>query len=188
MNDPLVFLLAVVIILGTPGPTNTLLATGGATLGIARALPLLIGELVGYAVAITVIRVVLGPAIAAHPTLGIVLKVAVSLYLLFIAVRFWLRSYAPVQTAYVSLRTVLITTLLNPKAILFAVSVFPTETTYLHWYALGFALILPFCGFCWILIGRSIGVAARRFTQVVPRIASVVLAGFACFIFSTAFR
>ena len=68
MTDPLLFILAVLTILGTPGPTNTLLATGGAVDGVGRSLPLLLGELTGYLVAIAVIRVVLGPVIAAYPS------------------------------------------------------------------------------------------------------------------------
>jgi len=44
MDDPLLFALAVLTILGTPGPTNTLLATAGATGGLRRSLPLVPAE------------------------------------------------------------------------------------------------------------------------------------------------
>ena len=40
MQDPVLFTLTVLFILGTPGPTNTLLATAGGTVGFRRALPL----------------------------------------------------------------------------------------------------------------------------------------------------
>lgn len=44
MTNPFLFVLTVVTILVMPGPTNTLLATGGATVGMRRALPLALAE------------------------------------------------------------------------------------------------------------------------------------------------
>ena len=56
MNEPLLFLAAVLTLLGTPGPTNTLLATSGAVAGLRRSLALLVAELAGYLLAIATIR------------------------------------------------------------------------------------------------------------------------------------
>ncbi len=42
------FILAILLLLCTPGPTNTLMALGGYSRGWARALPLIGGELGGY--------------------------------------------------------------------------------------------------------------------------------------------
>ena len=39
MQEPMLFALTVLIILGTPGPADTLLATAGASVGVGRALP-----------------------------------------------------------------------------------------------------------------------------------------------------
>ena len=89
MADLWLFLLAVLTILGTPGPTNTLLATAGATAGLRASLPLLLAELSGYLISIGLIRAVLGPILAAVPMLAIVLKVAVAAYLVWIAVEVW---------------------------------------------------------------------------------------------------
>ena len=81
MTDPILFILAVLTLLGTPGPTNTLLATSGATVGVKWSLMLLAGELSGYLIAILAIRIVLGPIIHAYPLVGIALKIAVVAYL-----------------------------------------------------------------------------------------------------------
>ena len=73
MTDPILFFLAVATILATPGPTNTLMATSGATAGIVRSLPLLMAEIAGYLIAILMIRAVLAPLVHAYPAIGIAL-------------------------------------------------------------------------------------------------------------------
>ncbi|MFC7692453.1 hypothetical protein ACFQY5_25655 [Paeniroseomonas aquatica] len=77
MADPVLFTLAVLAILGTPGPTNSLLATAGATAGMRRSLPLIAAEAAGYALAILTIGLVLGPVMAGAPLLATALRVAV---------------------------------------------------------------------------------------------------------------
>jgi hypothetical protein len=67
MEDPLLFTLAVLAILGTPGPTNTLLATSGAGVGLRRSLVLLPAEACGYLISILLLGLVLGPVVAASP-------------------------------------------------------------------------------------------------------------------------
>jgi threonine/homoserine/homoserine lactone efflux protein len=188
MTDPLLFMLAVLTILGTPGPTNTLLATGGAVSGVLRSLPLLLGELTGYLIAIAVIRMVLGPVIAAYPLIGSALKVAVALYLSWIAVRLWLRGSDLTTPARVTLPMVFVTTLLNPKAIIFALSVLPAAHPQLGWYVVAFSVSVVAAGFSWILVGRAIGATAGKHARIVPRIASLALGGFAGLILVTAFH
>ncbi|HZF76664.1 MAG TPA: lysine transporter LysE, partial [Acetobacteraceae bacterium] len=63
MQDPVLFALAVLFILGTPGPTNTLLATSGATAGFRRSLILLPAEAAGYGISILTLGLVLGPVV-----------------------------------------------------------------------------------------------------------------------------
>ena len=182
MSSPLLFLAAVLTLLGTPGPTNTLLATSGAVLGLRRSLALLVAELAGYLLAIATIRIILGPVIHAYPLLAAALKIAVALYLALIAVRLWRRGGGTLASgaATVSVRSVFVTTLLNPKALIFALSVIPAEHPQLVWFFAAFALAVPSVGFCWILLGRAIGAATgENHPGLVQRIASVALVGFA---------
>jgi threonine/homoserine/homoserine lactone efflux protein len=188
MTDPLLFLLAVLTILGTPGPTNTLLATSGATAGVRPSLPLLVAELSGYLIAILLIRGVLSPVIAMWPVVGTVLKVMVASYICWTAISLWVKPGALTTARRVNFRMVFVTTLLNPKAIIFALTVIPLTHTELWLYFAAFAVAVLCCGFGWILIGGVIGAASRgRHQSIIQRIAAVVLAGFAGVILASAF-
>jgi len=181
MTDPILFIIAVLTLLGTPGPTNTLLATSGATVGVRRSVRLLVGELAGYLIAVGAIRIVLGPVIHSYPLVGIALKAAVVLYLIWTAIKLWRHNAGLTQSeASVGIQAVFVTTLLNPKALIFSLSIIPTNHTEVAWYVLGFALLVPLVGFAWILVGRAIGAATGdRHTGVVRKLASVALFGFA---------
>ncbi len=185
VQDPLLFALAVLTILGTPGPTNSLLATSGATLGIRRSLVLIPAEAAGYSVAILTLGLVLGPVVAASPVLATTLRVVVGLYLLLLAVRLW-RHGGLIQPgqALVTPRQVFVTTLLNPKAIVFALGVVPFGAPAVWPYLLGFLLMLGAVAFCWIALGAALGgVAGRRgWAGVVPRLGAAAVGSFAVMI------
>ena len=85
MTQPGLFILAILTILATPGPTNTLLATASAAAGVRRSLPLLAAELLGYLITVDVVGLILRPVLTAEPMLGTGLKLVVACYLGYVA-------------------------------------------------------------------------------------------------------
>jgi threonine/homoserine/homoserine lactone efflux protein len=188
MTDPLLFFVAVVTLLATPGPTNTLLATSGALSGFRRSLPLLAAELAGYLLAVCLIGLVLRPVLLAVPLLAISLKVVVAVYLLNIAWKLWRRGATPDAVGVVSAPAMFVATLLNPKAIIFSLGILPFGHPGIEPYLAGFSVLVVCLGAIWIGIGRAAGIAAgARHARHLPRIASVILTAFAGVIFASAF-
>lgn len=188
MTDPIYFTLAALALLGAPGPTNTLLATAGATTGIRHALPLLAAELVAYALAILAIRLLLAPVMVSFPLLAALLKIAVALVLAYTALRLWRGAGSGADTAPVTNGSLFVATLLNPKAAVLAVGVFPAASDQLALLAAIFAALVPMTGFCWIVAGRLLSRAAGPGREgALKRIASVVLLAFAGLIAAAAF-
>ncbi|WP_245475173.1 LysE family translocator [Bradyrhizobium sp. Leo121] len=137
--DKVTFVAATLSLLATPGPTNTLLATSGAGVGPCRSAHLLAAELSGYLLAIVLLRSILGPVIATLPEFGIGLRIAVVIYLIYLAAMLWRHGARQVgDAAPVTFGRVFVTTLLNPKAIIFAFTILPS--------AIGRAAALA-CGF-----------------------------------------
>ena len=188
MTDPALFIIAVLSLLAAPGPTNVLLATAGAVAGVRASLRLLGAALAGYVVAVALLRLLLGPVIEAAPVVGIGLKVAVALYLLWIALALWQRSASLTGDGAVTMRAVFITTLLNPKSLVFAFGIIPVVHANLWAFFVAFAVAIPVAGLGWVLIGRAIGAASgQRHSGVVRKVASVTLLGFAAMLVGSAF-
>ena len=182
MEDPTLFALAVLFVLGTPGPTNTLLATGGAAVGVRRALPLMLGEAAGYTISILAIGLVLGPFIAGIPAAAAVLRLAVGAYLVLLAVRLWRRGAAiPGEARLVTPTQVFVTTLLNPKAIILALGIIPFASPRWPAYFGAFLALLAAVALGWIALGAGIGraAAATGRTRLVPRLGAAAVMGFA---------
>jgi len=181
MQDPIEFTLAVLLILGVPGPTNTLLATGGGTVGFRRALPLVPAETLGYAISILTVGLVLGPVVAGQPAVAAGLRLMVAAYLALLAVRLWRRGPVDGSVAPVRPRQVFVTTLLNPKAIVFALGVIPFGAAGWWPYMLGFLGMLVGVALCWIAVGAALGRAAGAagHAGIVPRVGAAAVAGFA---------
>lgn len=160
----LAFLLASSSLLAVPGPTNTLLATSGASVGVSRSLHLLAAELCGYLIAILMLRLVAGPVLADLPILSVVVRAAVTVYILYLAGMLW-RSASPElrDSRPVTFGQVLLTTLLNPKAVIFAFVLLPEQVGplgLLPWLA-AIAFQIVTAGAAWLAIGAALGRSAR---------------------------
>jgi len=189
MTDPVLFGLAIVAILATPGPTNTLLATAGAASGLRRSLPLVPAELAAYVIAIMAIGFLVSPLIANVPMLASALRLAVAVYLAFLALRLWRRGAVDiVQSRLVRPRDVFVTTLLNPKAVIFATGVIPLHHPDSSAYLAAFCLVLVCVSVSWIGIGVVIGRGMLRASApIVPRVGAAALWAIAAVLTVTAF-
>jgi threonine/homoserine/homoserine lactone efflux protein len=159
------FFTATYFLLAVPGPTNTLLATSGAGIGIARSLRLLVAELAGYLLAIMLLRLALGPIVMDIPLAAVVLRVAVTIYILCLAVMLWRVNARELRDGTaVTFGQVLLTTLLNPKALVFAFLLLPLEAgpiELLSWLG-AIAIQIVTAGAAWITLGATLGRGARR--------------------------
>jgi threonine/homoserine/homoserine lactone efflux protein len=75
------------VVAGTPGPSNTLLTTVGATAGIRRGLAALLGQVIGMGAMLFAITLGLGSLLLAHPLALQVLKWAGAAMLCWMAWR-----------------------------------------------------------------------------------------------------
>lgn len=180
------FAVGIVVVLITPGPTNTLLASAGLRQGVRRSLPLIAAELAGYLAAISVWGRFLAQAAHALPWLPVLLRVAAGTYIAWLAVDMWRAAVAlpdSTQKASGTLR-LFIATLLNPKGLLFAGTIFPAAA-FVLWPAyllsmLIFACLLAPIALAWIAFGAALGSGKLGWLDPakIQRGASVVLGVF----------
>lgn len=194
MIDPIAFVLAVFAVLATPGPTNTLLATSGAAAGFKRSLPLLIAEIAGYMISISVLSFVVGPLVRGSHELSVALRIGCGLYLLYVAVKLWREGAAAfTSNEPVKFRRVFIATLLNPKAIVFAFVIVPHLADGRLREALPYmgalSCLIVCIGGSWIGLGALLQASAgpRLNAGLVRRAGAVVLGVFATLISTSVF-
>ena len=180
MDSPLLFLATALAILAAPGPTNALFAISGALHGVRRSLVLIPAGAAGYLIAVTLLGL-LGPALAASPAAARILRLLIAAYLFVLAFRLWRKgSTTDGRTAAVGARELFVTSLLNPKALVFAVAVIPFGRPDVGLYLAAFAASVSLTGVGWLTIGAGAGRAAQSGgqTRLIPRVGSAVLAVF----------
>jgi len=180
------FVLGVGIVLIMPGPTNTLLAAAGLRRGVQRAAWLTCAELAGYVVSITLWGSFLAHAGHSLSWLSKLVRIASCLYVAYLALRMW-RTAMPFQSsprATIGWRTLFIATLLNPKAVLFAGSIFPAAAfaswpAYLGAIGIFTTLLIPI-GLLWTTFGAALGSGRLAWihADTAQRFASIVLGTF----------
>jgi threonine/homoserine/homoserine lactone efflux protein len=174
------FVFATFSLLAIPGPTNTLLATSGAGVGVSRSLHLLAAELAGYLTAVVALSFGLAPLATSVPLAGVVLRAAVIAYLIYLACLLWRSRFRELQDAVpVTFKGVLVTTLLNPKATVLAFLLPPSQIGFIElmpWLAAMAAQVVA-VGAAWLALGAALGRGLRDFgrPEVVYRLGAVVL-------------
>ncbi|MBP1846338.1 threonine/homoserine/homoserine lactone efflux protein [Rhizobium petrolearium] len=84
----------------SPGPSNFMLLTSGTNFGFWRTLPQIFGITIGLSSVLLAVGFGLGSAIHAYPPVGLLLKIAGSAYLLYLAWRIAMsRAVASGETA-----------------------------------------------------------------------------------------
>jgi threonine/homoserine/homoserine lactone efflux protein len=179
----LLFVFAVLTLLLTPGPTNTLLMVGGAALGFRASLHLLLGELAGYLVVVVPLATVASALLETHPALVIWLRIAAALWVLVLAVRLWRISARQVagdrEVASVSIGQVFLTTVLNPKASIIGLVIMPRGTFLEIAPALTvFAALVAGAGTSFLLLGALVGRTSPLSSRMIYRVAAIFLAIF----------
>ena len=186
MQDVLSFILSVVLLLAMPGPTNTLLAASAASVGFRRSLRLLPAELGGYMIAITLYRTAAAPLVAGWPAAAPLLKLLAAAYLIGSSVGLVRRGVAAGHFTTAPMTRVFVTTLLNPKALILALAIFPQSGAARA--SMLFVLTCAAIGSGWLLIGHSIrahGQALATPARVVW-VTAIAQAGFAILISGSA--
>ncbi|MGI4746523.1 MAG: LysE family translocator [Janthinobacterium lividum] len=188
MTDPFVFAVTVLVLLAVPGPTNSLVATSGAVAGVRRSLKLVPVEVAGYLIAVTALGLLLRPIMASFPGLAMILRGVVGIYLLVLAVKLWRQGQRSMihetdaaAAGAIGITQVFVTTLLNPKAIVFALGIIPFGSHLLPAYLAGFAVLIAVVATAWIVTGATLGRAAHRRGRghVVPRVGAATIGAFA---------
>lgn len=182
MTDPLLFALTVLVILATPGPTNTLLATAGAAGGVRGACRLPLVEAAAYLLSVCTLGWAAAPLVAAFPAAKAVLQGVVGLYLALLAVKMWRQGAAALalaDTRLVTPRQVFVATLLNPKGMIFAFGVIPLQAPGAVGYLAAFTLMTVAAGGGWVCLGAALrrGLPPAR-ARLIPRAAALTLSGF----------
>lgn len=157
------FALAVLMLLLTPGPTNTLLAVSGAARGIRPSLPLVGAELGGYLTTILPLVFLAAPLLAEQPFAALVIKLASTLWVLLLAARLWTRPPCATEPGAVTVATVYCTTVLNPKGLIIGLALIPaasfaspeTLARPLLYLAV-FGLLVLVVAVCWLSAGAAI--------------------------------
>lgn len=171
------FILASLAILLTPGPTNTILAASGAAMGMRTAIALPVAEAIGYAVAISLFLAAAGflhDVPAAMPAL----KAFAAVWLLVCAARLWSQLVVPeLPDRRGAFQRVLLTTMLNPKAMLVGTIIIPSLMPGDPVRAVAcFAALSILAGAGWTMLGALLPSGVRRHSY---KGAAMIIAGFA---------
>ena len=170
------FIATAILILLTPGPTNTVLAACGATMGFRRAAILPVAEAIGYVIAISFFVAFAELMRNNHVALAIV-RLAAAAWLIYSAYRLWRAPFDPdpaVRDA--PFRRVLLTTIVNPKAMLVGTILIPAGmgAATPAWIA-AFGALSTMAGLGWVKLGSLLPLGIRRHAY---KLASVILGAF----------
>ncbi len=180
----LIFIAGVALLLATPGPTNALLATAGASGGWRVAPALLLAELASYQAAVLAAGLLLEPLFGEAPAIRTLVQAAAALYLVLLAVRLWRQGRSGEAEGLIGPRQIAATTLLNPKGLIIALGLMPEaawgQTDLLLAHLAVLAVLTPLFGGLWLSAGAMGAMAAGTQAQhLLPRAAAIALCLFA---------
>jgi threonine/homoserine/homoserine lactone efflux protein len=178
--------LAIFVLLMTPGPTNTLLALAGAERGFRGAARLIPAEIAGYLLTTLPLALAGAGLLEAHPWLRPLVTGLAALWVGWLALRLWRlpgpaprpidgpADPAPARRS-IDAAQVFVTTLLNPKALVFGLVLLPAAADPRQGFAL-FTLAIVAVACLWAGLGSLLRDGATAALPMLRKAAAVFLA------------
>ncbi|MEQ2027506.1 LysE family transporter [Xenorhabdus szentirmaii] len=113
------------LLLMMPGPTNTLLLCSGLSQGIIKSFKLIIAEWVGYLLSISAWGVAVKILMEYSYYILFIVKLISAIYVAYLAIKIWRLSLQK-NNQSITVVTIFLTTLLNPKSFVIATLIIPT--------------------------------------------------------------
>jgi threonine/homoserine/homoserine lactone efflux protein len=169
---------AVLILLVTPGPTNSLVLLAGAERGWLPAMRLIPAEMGGYFLSVVPLAVVGAAVLDGQDGLRSAVSLAAGAWVAVLAMKLWRVREAVPEGRSVRAHEVFVTTALNPKALIFGLVLLPSSDRLGVNFTL-FAALVVLVAALWAGVGAALrnGSGQPRALLVVRRLASVWLAG-----------
>lgn len=166
--------LAILALLLTPGPTNTLIFLSGAERGLARTLRLIPVELGAYLASVLPLLALAHLAAPQMAALRPAIALAAGLWVLTLALRLWQRPAAGQTAPAVTAGRLFVTTLLNPKGLIFGLVLLPHAPP-VQSVPLFAALVIA-VAVVWAALGRALPHGSGRLLPLLRRAVACWLA------------
>jgi threonine/homoserine/homoserine lactone efflux protein len=151
---PFELTLALLALLITPGPTNAVLAVAGAQGGFWAGLRLIPVVVLCYLGVVTPLALWGAPLMSDLPLLQPLLTGLAALWVAYLAYGLWHRpAHRDQASARVTVRQTAVTTLLNPKSLIFGLVLIPASPMA---GMMGFALLVPLVSALWVALGAGV--------------------------------
>ena len=169
--------LAVLLLLLTPGPSNSLMLVAGAERGWARAMRRGPAELAGYLLSVVPLAFAGAAVLEGQDMLRSLVTVAAGTWVAVLAARLWRLPDTGAAGPAVDARALFVTTALNPKALIFGLVLIPSPDRTAMNLVL-FAGLVVLVAAIWAAFGAALrqGPGQPRALFVLRRLASVWLA------------
>ncbi|BCH62876.1 threonine transporter RhtB [Agrobacterium vitis] len=172
------FLPAVLVLLLAPGPTNTLMGVAGAQSGLGRVSRLVPAELAGYLTTILPLVYLGDQLMARWPAVAVLLKIAAAIWVMVIAFKLWQAPGQGKALNQITAGRIYLTTMLNPKALVFGLVLLPAPGNPNFLPCLGlFCLLVAAVALLWGSAGRltQAGNGGQGRLHILQRVAAVWL-------------
>ncbi len=174
MMTPAELTLAILVLLVTPGPTNTLLFLAATERGFSPAARLIVAEVAGYLGSVVPLMLVGAALIAAVPATQAAITVVAGAWVAALAVRLYRNPAGGNAKGGVTARMVFVTTLLNPKALIFGLVLLPGPDAARN--LLLFVGLVVLVALAWAAAGAGFAQRATQAMPVIRRVAALWLA------------
>ncbi|XPV69851.1 MAG: LysE family translocator [Halarcobacter sp.] len=177
------FLLYCSLMIITPGPTNIMILTTVHNYGVKKAFEFSIGALFAFFVLLSVSVIFNSILMNYLPNIIVVLQIIGAIYMLYLAYQiFKINNTSKKENQFSSFKTGFLMQFVNPKPVLFTLTVFPsfilpyyTSFWYLTLFVLLITIIACLAFLSWILFGKVLKSFLDRYNKLVNNIMAIFL-------------